>query len=146
MNYEDDEDSSFNDWMINAPPKPIPKLFTTKDEEYGPKPVKVKPTQTDDDGEEVEDDGYRKPFFNPNGREVVPDNLRSGVMASMKLTIEQHKLFIALGGTAWLKEQLAKANVQRDKCKRLKERDRIAAFRLKRDANAKLKVKKDTDD
>lgn len=141
MNYEDEDDSEFQNWMTDTPKVIVPpKLFTTRDEEYGPKPIKARPIQFDEDGNEVEDDGYRKPFACPEGRPVNENLIKADVITSMKLTRNQHTKFMSLGGTTWLKEQLLVAIVERDKCKRLKEKDRMAIFRAKSAANKKLKL------
>ena len=144
MSSFDDDDSEFSQWLTDTPSKPIPEpaivpptsFSTNEDESYGPKPVKPKPIKLDDDGNEIPDDGYRPDWAVHDGRNqytnnpVLPDN-RSNCFTNVCLTPAQHAKFKSLGGVSWVKECLAKADIERDKAARLKEKDRLIAYRLR---------------
>ena len=114
---EDDEQSDFNNWLNSSPTThnkpviaPTPKLFTTKEyEDSVPKTtIKVKKPKLDEYGDELEDDGYR----NPGGGDGRPYSLDpTTCMATIRLTPTDHKKFLALGGSKWMKQQLKDASL-----------------------------------
>ena len=165
--FDDDDDSEFSQWLSDTPNKPShpipvseptivpPTSFSTiTDESYGPKPLKAKPIKLDDDGNEIPDDGYRPDWAVHDGRNQytnnpVADEDRIFSYTNIGFTKSDHIKFRALGGSSWLKETLAKADIERDKAARLKEKDRLIAYRL-RNPNVKHgennRKKKETDE
>ena len=161
MSSFDDDDSEFSQWLTDTPSKPIPEpaivpptsFSTNEDESYGPKPVKPKPIKLDDDGNVIPDDGYRPDWAVHDGRNQythMPEELKRYSFTNIGFTKLEHIKFKSLGGASWVKEQLAKVvDIDKEKAARLKEKDRLIAYRL-RNPNARHgennRKKKDIDE
>ena len=139
---DDDDDSEFSQWLSDTSNKPIPEkvivspqsFSTIADESYGPKPIKPRPIKLDEDGEVIPDDGYRPDWAVHDGRNQftnMPQEEKRYSFTNIGFTKLEHIKFRALGGASWVKECLAKADIERDKAARLKEKDRLIAYRLK---------------
>lgn len=100
-----DFDDDFHQWFINVSPNKavLPrKLFSTIEEEsFGPKPLPIKKPKFDENGNEIEDDGYRNPGGG-NGR--PPLNNPASKSISIRVTPSQHEKFLSLGGCKWIKK------------------------------------------
>ena len=164
--FDDDDDSEFSNWLSDTPNKPShpipvpeptivpPTSFSTiTDESYGPKPLKAKRIKLDDDGNEIPDDGYRPDWAVHDGRNqfthMAPEDKNASI-TTIGFTKDEHIKFRALGGSTWVKEQLAKVvDIDKEKAARLKEKDRLIAYRL-RNPNVRHgennRKKKETDD
>jgi hypothetical protein len=101
----EDFDDDFTQWLVSVrPDKPVAqrKLFTTIEEEsYRPKPLPIRKPKFDEYGNEIEDDGYRNPG---GGYGRPPSSNPASKSISIRVTPSQHKKFVSLGGSKWIRE------------------------------------------